>query len=133
MTLRSRSRPVHPRAPQLVRREMTCPGPDDAAPSVSLPGIALTGGSVTLCDGPRESRYALPLPLFVEPHGTHLRGTPRGHIEAGPCAGRNQLDAEINMVEICTNLPLDVEMTGSAPCSDTEQFSGYIITTGRSK
>lgn len=69
----------------------------------------------------------------MEPHGPHLRDTARCHIEAGPCAGRNQLDAEINMVEICTNLPLDVDMTGSAACSGTEQFSGYIITTGRSK
>lgn len=112
---------------------MTCPGPHGDTLGVNLPGTALPGDRVTLGDGPRASRYALPLRLFVELHGAHQRATPRGHNEAGPCAGRHELDAEINMVETCTNLALDVEMTGSSTCSDAERFSGYIITTGRSQ
>lgn len=37
------------------------------------------------------------------------------------------------MVEISTNLPGDVEMTGSTPCAHADGFSGYIITTGRAR
>ena len=97
--------------------------------NVYLPGTAFLGDAVTQNIGLRAPRYAAAIPVFREPRGTHPRVASRGQLAAGSPAGPSQLDAEIKMVENCTNLPMAVEMTGSTPCSDAESFSGYIITT----
>ena len=133
MTRRPEFRASRERQLQCSVRELWLPGSDAPMANVYFPGIAVLGDAFTPDVSLRAPRHAVAIPVYREPRGTHLRDVSCGHIAAGFPAGPPQLDAEIKMVENSTNLPMAVEMTGSTPCSDAESFSGYIITTNRSK
>lgn len=133
MTFRPDIRSSGARALWCAVHEMLLPGSDDSTPTVYLPGNAFTGAISTRDSDPRGAGLALPLRVYAEPGTICLRTSVRGHLDAGVVAGHPRLDAEIPMMEMHGTLPLDVEMTGSTTCSDTEHFSGYIITTGRTK
>ena len=130
MTPAARVQSSRARSMQCGVRELLLPGPDEARVNVYLPGTAFTGGiSAAHDDGPQAPRLALPLRLYVEPGRSGRTVALRGHLEAGTRAGRPQLDAEIPLHDMSSTPLLDVVMSGPTTCPDTEQFSGYIITT----
>ena len=114
-------------------RGMLLPGSDEPTANVYLPGNAFTGDVAARDSDPKAARFALPPRVYAEPGTICLRTSVRGHLEAGLVAGHPRLDAEIPMIEMHGTLPLDVEMTGSTTCSNAEHFSGYIITTSRTR
>ena len=115
-------------------REMLLPGPADAMADVYLPGTAFPGGIIAARDdGPQAPGLALPLRLYVESGGSWRSAVLRGHLEAGIVAGRPQLDAEIPMLDMSGTPLLDVVMSVPTTCSEAAHFSGYIITTSRSR
>ena len=133
MTFRPDPRSSGARTPWCGLHGMVLPGSDEATANVYLPGTALTGG-ITARDGdPRYAGLALPPRVHAEPGTICLRTSVRGRLDAGEVAGHPGPDAEIPMMHMHGTLPLDVEMTGSTTCSDAEHFSGYIITTSRTK
>ena len=112
---------------------MVLPGSDERTVDVYLPGTAFTGSIAARDSDPRYAGCAPPPRVYVEPGTICLRTSVRGRLDAGEVAGHPAPDAEIPMTQMHGTLPLGAEMPGSTTCSDAEHFSGYIITTSRTK
>lgn len=100
---------------------------------VDFTATARAGNAVAYEFAPHGVRFAKPLVVTQELRGTEWIGLPLLNFRAGYFKDSEQLDTQRALVQLDEILPLSLDLLRLQVRFNVEHFSGYVISTGRSR